>query len=90
MEQYRTGPQHKIRLAGIDAPEKGQPYGKVSKQHLGDMVATKQVVVQYSKADRWGRVVEKVLLYGRDVNLKQVLDGYAWHFKRYEKEQIPA
>jgi endonuclease YncB( thermonuclease family) len=80
---------HRVRLSGIDAPEMGQPYGKASKQNLSGLVFNKVVTVQYTKTDRWGRVVGKVLLDGLDVNLKQVLDGLAWHFKRYEEEQSP-
>lgn len=44
-----TNTQYKIRLAGIDAPEKNQPFGKVSKKSLSDMVYGKQVSVDYSK-----------------------------------------
>jgi endonuclease YncB( thermonuclease family) len=51
--------QHKIRLSGIDAPERGQPYGTVSRQHLGELVFREQVTVEYDKRDRYGRIVGK-------------------------------
>ncbi len=48
-------PQHKIRLMDIDAPEKKMPYGNRSKQFLTDLVFDRQVQVEYSKKDRYGR-----------------------------------
>ena len=38
--------QHKIRLAGIDAPERKQAYGLASKKHLASIVVSKQVTVE--------------------------------------------
>ncbi len=58
--------QHKIRLAGIDAPERKQAYGLASRKHLASIVAGKQVTVEYQKRDRYGRIVGKVLLDGID------------------------
>jgi endonuclease YncB( thermonuclease family) len=81
--------QHKVRLAGIDAPEKGQDFGQRSKQNLSAMTYRMQVVVEGKKLDRYGRFVGKVLVHGVDVNLKQVEDGMAWHYKAYEREQTP-
>lgn len=79
--------QHKIRLAGIDAPENGMPYGQRSKQYLSDLVFGKTVILEGDKVDRYGRTVAKVLLNGRDVNLAQIAAGMAWHYKKYEREQ---
>jgi len=84
-----TNTQHKIRLAGIDAPEKRQAFGNVSKQSLADMVAGQSVAVEWGKADRYGRKVGKVLLGGLDCNLVQVNRGLAWHYKQYQREQSP-
>lgn len=78
---------HKIRLAGIDAPEKSQPFGSRSKQRLSDMVFAKRVDVDWSKIDRYGRTIGKVLVSGIDANLNQIRAGMAWHYKAYEKEQ---
>ena len=79
--------QHKIRLQGIDAPERGQAYGTKSKEHLSDAVAGKFVVVEYDKRDRYGRIVGKVLLSNEDINLRQIEAGLAWHYKKYQDEQ---
>lgn len=79
--------QHKIRLQGIDAPEKAQPFGNKSKQSLHEMVHGKQVLVDYQKKDKYGRVVGKVLLNSVDVCLEQVKRGMAWHYKQFANEQ---
>ena len=70
--------QHKIRLAGIDAPEKKQAFGNRSKESLSDMVFDKTVNVETEKRDRYGRQIGKVLVNGQDVNLVQVERGMAW------------
>lgn len=54
--------QHRVRLAGIDAPEKRQPFGNASKKKLRELVAGKEVLVKFEKYDRYGRVVGKVLV----------------------------
>lgn len=79
--------QHKIRLSGIDAPEKKQPYGQRSKQSLSDLVFGKVVTVQTTKRDKYKREVGQVLISGSDANLEQVKRGMAWHYKAYELEQ---
>jgi endonuclease YncB( thermonuclease family) len=79
--------QHRIRLMGIDAPEKAQPFGQRSKQSLSDLVAGHDVVAQCGKLDRYGRQICKVLVDGVDANLAQVTAGMAWHYKKYEREQ---
>ena len=55
-----TKTSRRIRLGGIDAPEKAQPFGARSKQHLSDQVFGEQVEVQYNKIDKFGRTVGKV------------------------------
>lgn len=75
--------QHKIRLEGIDAPEKGQAFGTKSKVKMSETVGEKDVVVRWSKKDRYGRILGDVYLGDRHINLEMVQDGLAWHFKRY-------
>lgn len=81
--------QWKIRLMGIDAPEKKMPFGQKSKEHLSDLVFNKLVSVEYSKQDKYGRTVGKIIADGVDANLEQVKAGMAWHYKQYQKEQSP-
>ena len=85
-----TRTQHKIRLTGIDAPERRQAFGNVAKESLAEQVAGQSVAVEWDKVDRYGRKVGKVLLGGLDSNLVQVKRGLAWHYKKYEREQSPA
>jgi endonuclease YncB( thermonuclease family) len=90
-------PPYKIRLAGIDAPEKKQPFGNRSKQNLSDLVFGKSVRIEWSKMDKYGRIVGKVLVVqpgacvtpcpAIDANLAQVASGFAWHYKQYEQDQ---
>lgn len=82
--------QHKIRLQGIDAPEKAQAFGQKSKESLANMVYQKTVQVHWTKKDRFGRTVGQVLLGGVDVCLEQVKRGMAWHYKAYQREQKAA
>ncbi len=79
--------QHKIRLAGIDAPEKKQAFGERSRQNLAAMVFNKTVNVESNKQDRYGRTVGKVMINGIDANLEQVKAGMAWWYREYAKEQ---
>ena len=81
-----TNTEHKIRLAGIDAPEKKQPFGKSSKKMLSNWVFGKTVNVDWDKRDRYGRLVGKVMIDGVDVNLEQIKDGLAWFFRKYQNE----
>jgi endonuclease YncB( thermonuclease family) len=84
-----TQRQHKIRLAGIDAPELSQAFGRVSRQHLADQVAGRTVVIEWTKRDKYQRLVGKVLLDGRDINITLIEAGLAWHYKKYATEQSP-
>jgi endonuclease YncB( thermonuclease family) len=82
-----TNTQHKIRLMGIDAPEKKQAFGNVAKKALSDLVYKKQVTIDYNKTDRYQRLIGKVILNNVDVNLVMVTQGLAWHYVKYQNEQ---
>jgi endonuclease YncB( thermonuclease family) len=79
--------QHKIRLAGIDAPESRQPFGTKAKEALAALVFDRDVELQCGKIDRYGRSVCVVLLAGQDINLRQVETGLAWWYRKYAGEQ---
>lgn len=79
--------QHRVRLAGIDAPEKRQPYFTRSKTALAQLVMGKQVLVEWRKRDRYRRLVGVVRAGDVDAGLQQVQAGLAWHYKAYEREQ---
>ena len=82
-----TKTQHKIRLAGIDAPESRQAFGQTSKKHLSDLVFGKEVTLDCGKTDKYRREVCVVLVNGQDANLVQVKAGMAWWYRKYQKEQ---
>lgn len=79
--------RHKIRLGGIDVPESNQAFGTQSKQNLAKRIAGQNVEVEFTKEDQYGRSIGKILLNGTDINLTQVVEGYAWHYKKYQREQ---
>ncbi|WP_291903840.1 thermonuclease family protein [Accumulibacter sp.] len=92
--------QYKIRVAGIDAPEKKQAFGARSKQSMAQMVFGKPVHIEWRKKDRYGRVIGKVFVAQEqcskrpcpqtlDAGLAQLSRGLAWHYKKYEREQSP-
>src|SRR2546421_11777423 len=79
--------QHRIRLQGIDAPESHQAFGTQSKKNLSDLIFDQEVTVVYDKTDQYGRLVGKIVLAGKDINLEQVKAGMAWHYKEYKRAQ---
>ena len=81
---------HKVRLTGIDAPEKAQPYGRKSQEYLAGMIAGKLVLIESNKQDRYGRDLGKVILDGQDINLEQIKSGMAWWYLYYKKQQSQA
>lgn len=81
--------QHKIRLAGIDAPESYQAFGSRSTESVANLTFNKTVTVEWKKKDR-ERLIGKVLIKGVDINLEQVKAGMAWWYVKYAKELSPA
>jgi endonuclease YncB( thermonuclease family) len=77
--------QHKIRLEGIDSPEKGQAFGTKAREKLSEFVGEKEVVVRWDKKDRYGRILGDVHRGEHHINLEMVQDGMAWHYKQYSK-----
>lgn len=73
----------RVRLAEIDAPERGQPWGDRSKQALSGMLFQREVSVEQTAVDRWGRVVGRVSVDGRDVSREMVALGGAWTYRQY-------
>lgn len=79
--------QHRIRIAGIDAPEKGQPFGRVAQDGLAALAYNRLASAHCPKSDRYGRRVCVVIIEGTDIGLAQVKAGLAWHYKRFASEQ---
>ena len=76
-----------IRLAEIDAPERSQPWGARSRQILSETVGGREVTIEKSDEDRWGRTVARIRVNGEDVNRQMVAAGAAWAFRRYLTDQ---
>ena len=68
---------HDVRLAGIRAPEAGQPFGKEARTHLRTLLLGRFAMVHYRHRDGARRIVGKVTYGGADVNLRQIQAGLA-------------
>lgn len=77
--------QTKVRLYGIDAPEKKQDYGQRSKQFLASLIAGQMVEVEPKGKDRYKRTLGIILYKGQDINAQMVLNGYAWAYVKYSR-----
>ena len=75
----------KVRIGGIDAPEKAQPFGQRSRQALADLCHRETATIRSTTKDRYGRKVADVQCQGQDVGRSQVAAGLAWVFDRYSE-----
>ncbi len=73
----------RVRLHGIDAPERNQPFGTRAKQELSALVFNKTVRIRRVETDRYGRTVARLFVDGLEVNAEMVRRGYAWWYERY-------
>jgi endonuclease YncB( thermonuclease family) len=79
--------QLKIRLAGIDTPEKKQAFGTKARDHLASRIFKHDVEVDLRKKDHYGRYLGVIYISGTDINQSMIQDGYAWFYKHYAKDQ---
>lgn len=79
--------QYVIRLAGIDAPERAQDFGKKSKEYLSSLIFGQDVRINAMKIDKYGRTLGQIYVGEKDINLEIIKVGLAWHSKKYEVEQ---
>lgn len=83
----RQGRGEKVRLYGIDCPEKGQAFGNKAKQFTSKMVFGKEVKVKTHGCDRYGRILGDVFTPdGKSLNQELVRAGFAWWFRRYSDD----
>lgn len=85
----RDNHQYRIRLAGIDAPERKQPFYEASRQNLARLAFGQVATIEWRKHDRYRRIVGNVWVNGEDVGLLQVRAGLAWWYRDYSREQTP-
>lgn len=90
--------EYKVCLSGIDAPQRGQPYGNASRKHLASLVGGKEVLVESGKQYMHRCTVGKVWVQPADcpscgktldANYAQVLAGMAWWYRYYADELSP-
>jgi micrococcal nuclease len=83
-----SGRDVKIRLYGIDTPEKAQRYGLEATQYTKQVVLGKTVDIRVVDTDRYGRSVAMVMQGDLNLNEMLVINGYAWVYVRYCKESF--
>ena len=90
--------QQRVRIAGIDAPERGQPFGDLSRENLSRLATGRYATIQCHRIDRYQRKVCKVMVqpadcqrcdHKLDVGLAQIVAGLAWWYREYASEQPP-
>ena len=89
IDVLHNGQSERIRLNGIDCPEKGQAFGKKAKQFTSEMVFGKDVTVQSYRLDRYGRTIADILLAdATNLNRELVKAGLAWRYVKYSKDEM--
>ena len=79
----KSNTQHKVRLYGIDTPERNQPYGKQAKDALARLIDKKTVGVVVVETDSYGRQVGTLYREGTNINVALVAGGHAWWYQHY-------
>ena len=79
--------QVKIRLAGVDTPERKQPFGNKAKQALSNLAFQKQALIEVEAKDRYGRAIGVVFVDGLNVNAELVKQGMAWVYRKYTDDE---
>jgi endonuclease YncB( thermonuclease family) len=80
---HNTHPE-RIRLSGIDCPEKGQAFGKRAKQAASELVFGREVTLQTHGKDKYGRTIADVILAdGTNLNHTLAKDGWCWWYRKY-------
>lgn len=89
IEVFRNGTA-RIRIEGVDCPESGQAFGQVARNFTRQLLFDRTVNVRPVTTDRYGRIVARVLVDGRDVSLELVTAGLAWHYTTYSSDAVLA
>ena len=89
IEVLHNNRPERIRLSGIDCPEKGQAYGTKAKQATSDLVFGKEVTLETHGTDKYGRTIADVSLPdGVNVNLELVRNGWCWWYQKYAPDNV--
>jgi len=80
------GGSFKIRLEGIDCPERGQDFSNIATRFTSSLVFGKIVSIQIKEVDLYGRIMGRVSIRSKDLSLELVKAGLAWHYKKYSSD----
>lgn len=75
-----------VRLDGIDAPERGQPFSAQARALLRVLAFSQRATVHVKDTDRYGRLVARVVVGGKDLSEEMVVAGLAWHYLQYSSD----
>lgn len=84
------GRELRVRLEGVDAPERSQPFANQSRNSLRALTSGGVLRIEPRRTDSYGRTVAKVFVGEKDLGLEQIRRGLAWHYRFYAKDQAPA
>ncbi|WP_270976198.1 thermonuclease family protein [Campylobacter helveticus] len=87
-EDIKQSPKIKVRLFGIDAPEKKQAFGKEAKEYLSSLILDKEVILIINDKDKYQRTIGTILLNEKDINKEMVKNGYAWAYEEYSTKYL--
>jgi micrococcal nuclease len=85
-----SGPTIRVRLEGIDAPERGEPFGTQARNATRVMLFNKKVRLKATDVDRYDRLVARIALEGKDSSIELVKAGLACHFTRFVNDPLLA
>jgi len=85
---YADNTQEKIRLYGIDCPERTQPFGRKARQYTSSLVFGKPVTIRSMDRDRYGRNVAWIYIGDTSLNAELVRAGYAWHYRKHSNDPM--
>jgi micrococcal nuclease len=86
--QLRADQQITVRMEGIDAPERGQPFGDQSRRHLSELTFGKAATVEVVGKDQFDRTLGIVRVDGEDINNAMVRDGFAWRYLHSDSQEL--
>jgi len=79
----------KVRMEGIDAPEREMPFHKASQKYLSQLIYKKDIKLDKTGEDQYGRTLGfTYLLDGTDINLQMLKEGMVWHYKKYNSNRL--
>jgi endonuclease YncB( thermonuclease family) len=86
IEVLRSDETVRVRLHGIDTPERTQPFSSVARKRTGNLVKDKIVRVEVKDRDRYERIVARVFIDKEDLSILLVREGLAWHYSYYSSD----